>query len=67
MGAACNCSACLSSFFFFYCYTSHGVREKEIVKDGEGGSSMTNFPFFYSSINLTGGGLWARVEILLAV
>lgn len=57
----------LSFLFFFYCYTSRGEREKEIEKDRGGGSSMTNFPFFYGSINLTGGGLWGRVEILLAL
>lgn len=50
--------------FYFYCCTSHEERQEE--RDGD--SSMTNFPFFYGSINLTeGGGVAGRVEILLAL
>lgn len=51
-------------------------RKWRVRVEGEGGvgwwgdSSMTNFPFFYGGINLTGvgewGGLRGRVEILLA-
>lgn len=38
--------------FDFYCCTLHEERKEE----RDGNSSMTNFPFFYGSINLTGGG-----------
>lgn len=47
-------------FFFFFLLLLHiAWREgKEIEEDRRGGvSSMTNFPFFYGSINLTGGGV----------
>lgn len=61
MGAACNCSLCLSSFFFFlllHIAWRERQRDRERLEDGVVGASMTNFPFFYGSINLTGGGLW---------
>lgn len=51
-------------FLLLHIAWREGERDRERQR---GGSSMTNFPFFYGSINLTGGGLWGRVEILLAL
>lgn len=60
------------SFLFLFFLLLHIAwrerqRDRERLEDGVVGASMTNFPFFYGSINLTGGGLWGRVEILLAL
>lgn len=51
------------SFLFLFFLLLHIAwrerqRDRERLEDGVVGASMTNFPFFYGSINLTGGGLW---------